>query len=139
MNNTDLITTLKTLESSLKVHPSITTIFKEASEQEIRDFLHTAPERTYADAWDSLVSNLSVLSSVKYEKDENNPTKKVIKCITALKNNIQQYSSFPKELFQTNENKILLINVASMVNLFGVNCVIYHNISEFVDDNLNKL
>lgn len=135
----DLITILKELESSLKIHPAITIIFREATEQEIREFLRTAPEETYVDAWNSLVSNINALSSVNYEKDENNSTKKVVNCVASLKNIIKTNSSFPKQIFQTDENKTLLISVASMVNLFGVNCIIYHDISQFVDDNLNRL
>lgn len=134
----DLITALKELESCLKTHPSVTTIFQEASEQEIHEFLRTASEGTYADAWNSLVLNINTLSSVNYEKDENNATKKVIHCITTLANTIKKDSSFPKEIFQTNEHKILLINVASMVNLFGTNCVIYHDISQFIENNIFK-
>lgn len=135
----DLITTLKNLQSSLQAHPAITTIFKEATDQEMHNFLSTASDETYADAWTSLVSNINTLSSVNYEKDENDSTKKVINCVLALKNIIQPNSAFPKATFQTDENKILLISVASMINLFGVNCVIYHNISQFIDDDLNKL
>ena len=135
----DLITALKNLQSSLQIHPAITTIFKEATNQEIHNFLSTASDETYADAWNSLVSNISTLSSVKYEKDENNSTKQVIKCVAVLANIIKKDNSFPKDVFQTNENKTLLINVASMINLFGVNCVIYHDISQFIDDDLNRL
>lgn len=135
----DLITILKELESSLKMHPAITTVFRAATEQEIREFLRTAPEETYVDAWNSFVSNINALSSVNYEKDENNFNKKVVNCVASLKNIIKTSSSFPKQIFQTDENKTLLISVASMVNLFGVNCIIYHDISQFVDDNLNRL
>ena len=139
LNNMDLIITLKELEASLKVHPSVTTLFREAPEQEIHEFLRTTPEKTYRDAWHSLVSNINALSYVNYEKDENGSTKKVINCVSTLKNTITKDSSFPKKVFQTDENKRLLINVASMVNLFGVNCVIYHDISQFIDDNLNRV
>lgn len=135
----DLITALKNLQSSLRVHPAITTIFKNATDQEIHSFLRTAPEKTYIDTWNSLVSNISTLSSVNYEKDENNSTKQVIKCVAVCANIIKKDNSFPKDVFQTNENKTLLINVASMINLFGVNCVIYHDISQFIDDDLNRL
>lgn len=135
----DTIAALKELESSLKTHSSVKTIFKEATEREMREFLSTASDETYVDAWNSLVSNINTLSSVNYEKDENNPTKKVASCVAALTDAIKKDSSFPKEIFQTDENKILLVSVASMVNLFGVNCVIYHDISQFIDDNLAML
>lgn len=136
-NNLDLITALRELESSLKAHSSVKTIFRDATEREIREFLSTASDETYADAWNSLVSNISTLSSVNYEEDENGPTEKVASCVAALTDAIKKDSSFPKEVFQNDENKVLLISVASMVNLFGVNCVIYHDISQFVDDNLD--
>lgn len=135
----ELLTALKELESSLKMHSSVKTIFRNATNQEMREFLNTASDEIYADAWNSLVSNISTLSSVNYEKDENDSTKKVVPCVSALKNAIEKDSSFPKEVFQTDESKLLLISVASMVNLFGVNCVIYHDISQFVDDNLDML
>lgn len=135
----NLITALKNLQSSLQIHPAITTIFKEATDQEIHSFLRTAPEKTYIDAWNSLVSNINTLSSVNYEKDENNVTKQVIKCVAVLANIIKKDNSFPKTVFQTDENKILLISVASMINLFDVNCVIYHDISQFINDDLNRL
>ncbi len=139
MSNMDAITALKELESSLKAHSSVKTIFRDATDREIREVLSTASDETYADAWNSLVSNISTLSSVNYEEDENSPTKKVVSCVAALKGAIKKDSSFPKEAFQTDESKALLISVASMVNLFGVNCVIYHDISQFVDDNLDML
>ena len=85
------------------------------------------------------MSNINTLLSVKYGEDEDNSTKKVMSCVEILADAIKDDSSFPKEIFQTDENKVLLINVASMVNLFGVNCVIYDVISQFVDDNLDRL
>lgn len=135
----ELINVLKELEKNLSKHSAISTIFRNATTEEINDFLNTASSEVYIDAWNSLTSNINTLSSVSFEKDENKPTKNILTHINTLSSIINKDNRFPDEIFNNNENKVLLINVASMINLFGVNCRIEHRISKFIDNDLNLI
>lgn len=135
----ELINILKELEKNLSKHSAISTIFRNATTEEINDFLNTASSEAYKDAWNSLTSNINTLSRVSFEKDENKPTKNILTHINTLSNIINKDNRFPDEIFNNNENKILLINVASMINLFGVNCRVEHRISKFIDNDLNLI
>jgi len=135
----ELIIKLKELEKSLYKHSAISTIFRNATTEEINNFLNTVSSEVYKDAWNSLTSNINALSSVSFEKDENKPTKNILTHINTLSNIINKNNRFPDEFFNNDENKVLLINVASMINLFGVNCRIEHRISKFIDNDLNLI
>lgn len=135
----ELINVLKELEKNLSKHSAISTIFRNATTEEINDFLNTASSEVYKDAWNSLTSNINTLSRVSFEKDENKPTKNILTHINTLSNIINKNNRFPDELFNNDENKVLLINIASMINLFGVNCRIEHRISKFIDNDLNLI
>ena len=120
-------------------HSAISTIFRNATTEEINDFLNIASSEVYKDAWKSLTSNINTLSSVSFEKDENKPTKNILTHINTLSNIINKDNRFPDEIFNNDENKVLLISVASMINLFGVNCRIEYRISKFIDNDLNLI
>ena len=135
----ELINVLKELEKYLSKHSAISTIFRNATTEEINDFLNTASSEVYKDAWNSLTSNINTLSSVSFEKDENKPTKNILTHINTLSSIINKDNRFPDEIFNNDENKVLLINVASMINLFGVNCRVEHKISKFIDNDLNLI
>lgn len=130
---------LADLNAQLKKHPDVKGIYKQTAETEWElweqdlNFNH----KIFIDSWNAFSDNLRMLREIEFERQyENKPTLDVLNAAFCLLDSDALSEMRIKTLIEREDQLLLIMDTASMLVIFCVNCQITRRISALLDDDL---